>query len=162
MEIEIRYLHILLFQALVPRESLTSDPVSLTYVITLAEHQLSTDLHVTNTSTSTEYPPKPLEFQALLHTYIRAPAQQVHVNGLSGLYYTDKTAAELLRQRETRPVVDVQNFTDSVYEDGPREYEVTWPTGGIRVKAINLKDVVVWNPSSQAGSKLADMEAGGW
>lgn len=148
--------------AYTPTSEQSQDPVTLAYVVTLAEHQLSTDLHVTNTSTSTEFPPSPIHFQALLHTYLRAPASSVHISGLNGLYYTDKTQDGTPRQQETRRVVDVLNYTDAVYEDGPRSYEVTWPGGGIHVKAIGFKDIVVWNPSKEAGSKLADMEEGGW
>ena len=134
----------------------------MAYVVTLTEHELSTDLHVSNTSTSTEFPPKPIVFQALLHTYIRAAANSVHVGGLNGLYYTDKTQNGTPRQQEARRVVDVQRFTDSVYEDGPRSYDVTWSGGGIHVKAVGFKDIVVWNPNEEAGKKLADMEDGGW
>jgi len=141
-----------------PDASLTKDPVTLAYVITLAEHQLSTNIHVTNTSTSDQA----IEFQALLHTYIRAPALSAHISGLTGLFFTDKTVGGTPRQREDRAIADVQNFTDSVYENGPREYDVTWAEGGIKVKAIGFKDVVVWNPNADAASKLADMEEGGW
>ncbi|KAH8120468.1 galactose mutarotase-like protein [Phellopilus nigrolimitatus] len=140
---------------------LTQDQVALAYVVTLAEHQLSTDLHVTNTSTAGS---APLTFQALLHTYFRAPAKSLHVDGLKGLYYTDKTLGSIPPPRsiEQRAVADVQQITDSVYENGPREYTVTWPAGGIKVKAIGFKDVVLWNPGATAGSKIADMEEGGW
>jgi len=143
-----------------PDRSLTADEVKLVYVITLAEHQLSTNLHVENTSKST-----PLEFQALLHTYIRAPAKSLHISGLNGLTYvdkTDKTQTEPAKKAEKRAVVDVLQFTDFVYEDGPRDYEVTWPDGGIKIHAIGFKDVVVWNPRETEGTKIGDMEEGGW
>ncbi|KAI5123750.1 hypothetical protein M0805_000342 [Coniferiporia weirii] len=142
---------------LTPDISLTGDHVALAYVITLAEHQLSTDLHVTNASTSA-----PVEFQALLHTYLRAPAASAHIEGLHGLTYTDKTLAGTPKMVEKRAVADVQQFTDFVYEDGPGEYVVTWPQGGVNVKAIGFKDVVVWNPNMAAGIKITDMEEGGW
>ena len=129
----------------------------LAYVITLAEHQLNTDLHVTNTS-----PDKPLAFQALLHTYIRAPKAAAHIDGLQNLSYLDKTVAGNQKLRETRAVADVHQFTDYVYENGPREYTVTWPDGGLKMKAIGFKDVVLWNPGSQKGSEIGDMEEGGW
>ncbi|EPQ60813.1 galactose mutarotase-like protein [Gloeophyllum trabeum ATCC 11539] len=141
-------------------------PFHLAYVVTLAEHQLSTDLHVKNTSQTTSTPPDALEFQALLHTYIRAPANDVLIFPLQGKKYYDKTEpteqARNQPKEETRAGVDVKAFTDSVYEDVAGKYEVTWPGGSIEVKAKNFKDVVVWNPSAEAGSKLADMEDGGW
>lgn len=58
--------------------------------------------------------------------------------------------------------MDVLKFTDSVYENAPGKYTVTWPGGGVEVNAKNLKDVVVWNPQAEAGAKIGDMEAGGW
>ena len=150
------HLTLIMISALVPDLSLTQDEVELSYAITLAEHQLATDIHVTNKSTST-----PLEFQALLHTYIRAPAANVVVDGLSGVTYTDKTQ-QGAKVVESRALVDVKKFTDSVYENGPGEYTVTWPDGGLKVRAIGFKDVVVWNPNAEAGSKMNDMEVGGW
>ncbi len=59
-------------------------------------------------------------------------------------------------------MVDVSKFTDSVYEDAPGVYEVKWEGGGVQVKALGMKDVVVWNPRAEAGSKMGDMEEGGW
>lgn len=148
--------------AFAPGLSLTSDPVSLAYVVTLTEHQLSSDIHVTNTTTSASVDAPTVEFQALLHTYIRAPAADVRVKGLAGLSYKDKTQSDFQVKQEQRELVDVQSFTDSVYENGPRHYQITWPGGEIDVKAIGLKDVTIWNPNVEAGRKLSDMEEGGW
>lgn len=131
--------------------------------MTLAEHQLSTDLHVTNTGLSTS---PPLVFQALFHNYIRAPSSEVLVTPLQGLKYYDKTeATDELRSRpkeEKRSAVDVRIFTDSVYEDAPGTYHITWPNDEITIRTKNLKDVVVRNPQKEAGSKIGDMEEGGW
>ncbi|KAF8642246.1 hypothetical protein AX16_009521 [Volvariella volvacea WC 439] len=136
-------------------------PFQLAYVVTLAEHQLSTDLHVTNPSASDV-----LEFQALFHNYIRAPANDVIVTPLENLLFYDKTEAteegRSTPKTETRAGVDVRRFTDSVYEDAPGNYEVAWPGGGIGIRTRNLKNVVVWNPQAEAGSKIGDMEDGGW
>lgn len=148
--------HILAF---IPYKSLTDDAVHLSYVVTLSEHQLSTDLHVTNTSS---FPlSKPLSFQALLHTYLLCPSQSIRVTNLKGLIYTDKTVAGTPRKTEERDLVDVKEFTDFVYEDAPGAYEVQWEGGGMRIKSIGMKDVVVWNPR-ETGSKMGDMEDGGW
>jgi len=136
-------------------------PVLLEYVVTLAERQLSTDLHVTNQSDNDS-----LQFQALFHNYIRAPAKDVKISPLAGKSYFDKTEstpeARATPKLEQREGVDVQKFTDSVYEDGGQAYDITWPQGGIRIKSENLKDVVVWNPQDAAGKAMADMEDGGW
>lgn len=140
-----------------------SKPFHLSYVVTLAEHQLSTDLHVKNTSTSTSFPPDVLEFQALFHNYIRAPSKDVLVHSLQNLKYVDKVDSSFQGLKtETRAGVDVRKFTDSVYEDAPQKYEITWPGGGLELRSTHLKDVVVWNPQAEAGSKIGDMEEGGW
>ncbi|CAL1695852.1 unnamed protein product [Somion occarium] len=137
-------------------------PFELAYVVTVAEHQLSTNLHVKNTGLSTT---GHLEFQALFHNYIRAPADEVVITPLHGVTYYDKTepTEELKAQAktETRPAVDVQNFTDFVYENAPGKYVVTSPTGKLEIKTKNFPNVVVWNPQAEAGSKIGDMETGG-
>ena len=135
-------------------------PFHLSYVVTLAAHQLSTDLHVTNTSFADT-----LEFQALLHNYLRAPADQVVISPLQNLSYYDKTEvteeARAIPKIETRAQVDVRRYTDSVYENAPLEYDISWPTGKVEIKATHFKDLVVWNPQ-QEGQKIGDMEENGW
>jgi len=141
---------------------------SLTYVVTLSAHQLSTDLHIHNPSTNAT-----LQCQALLHTYLStAPhsSTTVSITPLTGLSYFDKVAGQ--DKVEDREKVDVKAFTDSIYKgagadfraDGGK-YEVRWgPNGetGVNVRANGFGDVVVWNPREEAGSKLGDMEDGGW
>lgn len=128
-------------------------------MVTLGAHQLSTNLHVHNTSPDTS-----LEFQALLHTYFAVPASEVSITPLQGLSYYDKTEkteeARATAKIETREAVDVRKVTDSVYENASGRYHITWVGGDIHVRS-NLKDVVVWNPQ-QDGAKIGDMEDGGW
>lgn len=127
----------------------------LSYVVTLAAHQLSTDIHVKNTDDKT------LAFQALLHTYYAAEATKVQVIPLKGLTYINKVknGAE---ETEEREAVDVLRFTDSVYKNASQEYEIDTGLSKIRLKSRELNDVVVWNPGPEAGAKIADMEDGGW
>ncbi|KAI0825135.1 galactose mutarotase-like protein [Trametes gibbosa] len=138
-------------------------PFHLEYVVTLAEHQLSTGLHVKHSGLSTS---APFEFQALFHNYIRAPANEVLISPLIGVSYYDKTEAteeaRAIPKVETREGVDVKMFTDFVYENAPGKYDVTSPSSTIEIKTTNFKDVVVWNPQQEAGSKIGDMEEGGW
>lgn len=150
--------------ALEPTDSIKqrfSKSFHLAYVVTLAEHQISTDLHVKNTATS-----EPLEFQALLHSYIRVPANEVLIKPLKGVSYLDKTeASEELRARpkvEERDAVDVKWFTDSVYEGAPGKYELSWHSNLVEIRAHGFPNVVVWNPQKEAGEKIGDMENGGW
>jgi len=131
----------------------------LHYVVTLAEHQLSTDLHVENASSNT------IEFQALFHNYIKAPSDNTLIYPLTGKSYYDKTEATEEERRspktETRDGVDVKTFTDSVYEDAGKNYEIKWLGGGLEIRTT-LNDLVVWNPQAEAGKRIADMEDGGW
>jgi hypothetical protein len=135
-------------------------PFYLTFIVKLAEYQLSTELHVKNMSTSDD-----LEFQALFHNYIRVPASEVLIFPLEHQSYYDKTALteeeRSTLKEERRAAVDVKRFTDFVYPNASQKYEVTWPQGIIEIKATNLKDVVVWNPQ-EMGSQISDMEDGGW
>lgn len=134
----------------------------LAYVVTLAEHELSTDIHVSNPSTSLEA----LDFQALLHTYIRAPANEVAISPLLGKRYIDKTEksaeARSTLKEEKRSSVDVRAFTDFVYEDAPPKVDVSWPGGGLVLQLHGFTTLTVWNPQAEAGSKIGDMEEDGW
>ena len=104
-----------------------------------------------------------MEFQALLHNYIRATSSEVVVTPLKGLTYYDKTEPneELRMKVEARDQVDVKRFTDFVYQNAPGTYEITSPTSKLEIRAVNFKDVVVWNPQEE-GAKIGDMEDGGW
>jgi glucose-6-phosphate 1-epimerase len=136
-------------------------PVFLEYDVTLAECKLGTDLHVTNRPGTGV-----LQFQALFHNYIRAPANDVTISPLTGKNYFDKTEANaearVTPKVEDRKAVDVRKFTDSVYEDGGQAYKISWPQGGVRIETEGLKDVVIWNPQETAGKGIGDMEDGGW
>ncbi|KAI0778185.1 galactose mutarotase-like protein [Trametes elegans] len=137
-------------------------PFLLDYVVTLAEHQLTTDLHVKHIGLSTT---PAFEFQALFHNYIRAPANDVLISPLTGVSYYDKTEpteeARSTPKVESRQGVDVKKFTDFVYENAPGRYNVVWPDGEVEVRTTHLKDVVIWNPQ-EGGSKIGDMEERGW
>jgi glucose-6-phosphate 1-epimerase len=140
--------------------SVYEKPFHLAYQVKLSEHQLSTELLVKNTSATDG-----LEFQALFHNYIRAPSDVVVVTGLKTHTYFDKIDhnedGKPKEKKEARNVVDVQKITDSVYQDTPQKYKVIWPGGGLEIKSTELKDVVIWNPQ-ESGSKMGDMEDGGW
>jgi hypothetical protein len=131
--------------------------------VTLAEHQLSTDIHVTNTSSSAK-----LEFQSLLHTYLAAPAKDVLIAPLQSLTYFDKvdptSDGNPSQKLEARSFLDVKNPTDSVYEGAfiaSSELTVSWASNSVKVRAKGFKDVVIWNPGED-GKKIGDMEEGGW
>jgi glucose-6-phosphate 1-epimerase len=140
-----------------------SRPFLLTYVVAVTDRYLSTNIHVDNL-----HEKEVLEFQALLHTYIRAPADEAKITGLKDLPYYDKTEstheARETPKIETREEVTVSKYTDSVYEtDRPCEsfYTISWPDGFINIAARDFDHLVVWNPQEE-GRKLEDMEPDGW
>jgi len=116
---------------------------------------------VSNPSTS-----EALDFQALLHNYVRAPADEVSISPLLGKRYIDKTEksveARNILKEEKRSVVDVRAFTDSVYEDTPPKVDVSWPGGGLVLQLRGFTTLTVWNPQAEAGSRMGDMEENGW
>jgi glucose-6-phosphate 1-epimerase len=101
-----------------------------------------------------------------LHTYIRAPANEVVISPLLGKRYIDKTekSAEARKtlKEEKRSSVDVRAFTDFVYEDTPPKVDVSWPGGGLVLQLHGFTTLTVWNPQAEAGSKIWDMEEDGW
>jgi glucose-6-phosphate 1-epimerase len=149
----------MLFLALTPKAVVLSKypfPCKLLYTVTLAEHQLTTHLHVENIGTDS------LSFQALLHTYHRVPAAATTVTPLKGLSYINKVKSGEVAI-ENRDGVDVREFTDSIYLNANGDYEIVWDgKPRIQIRAHAFPDVVVWNPAQEAGSKLNDMEDGGW
>jgi len=155
---------IVIITALEPNDGIRavySRPFKLVYNVVLGERQLSSVLRVENTSKQADT----LEFQALLHNYIHAPADEVRITPLKGLAYYDKTEStddgRAAPKIETREEVTVSEYTDSVYEDGPLKYNVSWPDWFLNINVKNFKDVVVWNPQ-QEGRKIGDMEPEGW
>jgi len=158
------FLLLLLLEALKPSTQIMTkyEPkFEISYTVTLFENQLGTDLTVYNPPDSI----KELEFQALLHNYFRVPATSVRITPLQNAGYYDKTRAndeeKAIRRIESRAEVDVQRYTDFVYEDAHGVYTLTWPEGKIVIETKNLKDVVIWNPQEE-GNKIGDMEEGGW
>jgi glucose-6-phosphate 1-epimerase len=131
----------------------------LAYVVTLAAHQLSTDLHLFNASG------EHINFQALLHTYYAVNATTTKVTPLTGLTYLNKVKGGI-EEMEQRQEVDVTTFTDSVYKDAVSKsagkYQITDGSASLELQTRGFKDLVVWNPSQEAGTKMGDMESGGW
>ena len=148
------------FIALKPSLLKSEDPASkllLEYIVILDENDLKCDICAKNTTEQSK-----IEFQAMLRAYIRAPTAELSVEGMKSLTYKNKTKSHMPMEVEERDVVDAKNFVDFVYKDGPNDYIVSWPGGGMTVKAVGFKDVGLWRPDSEVGGKLADMEEGGW
>ncbi|GFZ51797.1 hypothetical protein JCM24511_09565 [Saitozyma sp. JCM 24511] len=131
----------------------------LAYVITLAPHQLVTDLHLTNTSSSEDF-----IFQALLHNYLAVPdANKLQITGLDkGVDYKDKVLGGKLCTWEGG-VLTIEGETDRVYQKVPsQEIKVDDGAGsGFKVRFRGFEDCTIWNPQEK-GKSMADMEDGGW
>jgi D-hexose-6-phosphate mutarotase len=155
-------LGVLTFSVLEPTEAISElwpYNFKLAYVVTLAAHQLSTDLHILNGSG------QHIDFQTLLHTYYAVNAATAKVTPLTGLTYLNKVNGGV-EETEQRHEVDVTSFTDSVYKDAVSKsagkYKITDGNVIFELHTRGFKDLVVWNPSQEAGSKIGDMESGGW
>ena len=85
-----------------PADSGFPHPFKLAYVVTLAPHQLSTDVHIVNTSDKDDF-----IFQALLHTYLAVPdASKIKITGVDkGVTYKDKTQGMIEVQSTGEPIV---------------------------------------------------------
>ena len=108
---------------------------SLTYLITLSAHQLTTELHVTNPS-----PTDTLTFQALLHTFIHANIALSIVTPLKGITYINKLKPRYLEEVEERKAIDVREPTDYIYKSARGFYQVSWGGGlGTEVHVIGVR-----------------------
>lgn len=136
-------------------------PVTLTYVVTLAAHQLVSDLHVVNKGT------EEFKFQALLHTYLRVEdAAKIQITGIeAGTVYKDKTLGGKEEQTPLGPLL-VDRELDRVYQKVPsqeiRVDDINSNGGSVKVRFRGFQDTTIWNPGEVTGSKMADMEEGGW
>ncbi|CAD6571696.1 MAG: hypothetical protein TREMPRED_000351 [Tremellales sp. Tagirdzhanova-0007] len=132
---------------------------TLTYVVTLTAHQLSTDVHITNNGD------KDFIFQALLHTYLAVPdASKISITGLDkGVAYFDKAGGRQMKQW-SGGALTIDKETDAVFHSLPSpELKLEDGTGSVLiVRFRGFEDCTIWNPQEAAGSKMADMEAGGW
>ncbi|KDO27673.1 hypothetical protein SPRG_07303 [Saprolegnia parasitica CBS 223.65] len=140
--------------------------VRLVYIVTIAQHQLTTALHITNTDTDA------WSCQALLHTYLRVDAPPsltndelpgVRVHGLKGTSYLSKVSNTT--QIEDRDHVTIASETDSVYTDAPDTLVVqAGVSNTVRIeKRASLvgsgalpSDAVVWNPWTDKAHGLGD------
>ncbi|KAK8845511.1 hypothetical protein IAR55_006226 [Kwoniella newhampshirensis] len=132
---------------------------TLAYVVTLTEHQLSTDLHITNTGS------EDFIFQALLHNYLAVPdSSKIKINGVdAGTVYKDKVLGMKLDESDGNPLV-IDKEIDRVYQKVPSQ-EITVDDGagsGFKVRFRGFEDCTIWNPQEATGSKMADMEDKGW
>jgi D-hexose-6-phosphate mutarotase len=79
----------------------------LSYVVSLSRHQLSTDIHLTNTGN------EDFKFQALLHSYFAVPdVSKITIGGLDGeMEFWDKAAGGV-KEKWTGGELKIEKETD--------------------------------------------------
>ncbi|WVN91016.1 uncharacterized protein L203_106263 [Cryptococcus depauperatus CBS 7841] len=131
----------------------------LSYVVTLTEHQLSTDLHVVNSGK------EDFIFQALLHNYLAVPdSSKIKITGIDkGTVYADKVLNFKIQEWDGSALV-IDREIDRVFQKVPsQEIVVDDGTGsGYKVHFRGFEDCTIWNPQETSGSKMSDMEDKGW
>ncbi|KAL1465001.1 hypothetical protein WDU94_004599 [Cyamophila willieti] len=128
----------------------------ITYHLVLSEKELHFNISVYNPSTA-----RPLNFNLLLHTYLKVPdVTRCSVDGLHECHYIDKLRVGQLF-RESRKKVNVSSLTDRIYQDTCQEHVITnVMCGKMRLKKHNLSDTVLWNPwhTSRGMKDMVDEE----
>ncbi len=119
--------------------------------VQLAEHELTTELAVTNTGDET------FAFTSALHTYFRiTDVRGSAIVGLGGVGYRDKVTGE--HRVESEPVLTISGEVDRIYWNAPPELRIqdSRAARDIRVRSSGFADAVVWNPGKELARKLPD------
>ncbi|KAJ2963031.1 hypothetical protein NQZ79_g1919 [Umbelopsis isabellina] len=123
----------------------------LNYTVAITANTLRTTLVVKNEDEDT------FEFKSLLHTYFRVPnIEQVAVNGLSKLTYTDKVqnGAKVVEENQK---VTVAGEVDRVYTNVPEEVSIEIENKpAFKIVKTGMKDTVVWNPWIDKAKGMGD------
>jgi glucose-6-phosphate 1-epimerase len=105
----------------------------------------------------------PLPFRFAFHTYFAVSnVSNVQVSGLDTANYSDN-----LLQRKVFPPAQVREITqeiDRVYYDvaGPVAVSDNGHNASLIIAALNLPDVVLWNPWIEKAKKMADLPDDGY
>jgi glucose-6-phosphate 1-epimerase len=119
----------------------------------LTEHELTTELAVTNTGE------EDFAFTGALHTYFRvADVRGSAILGLGGVAYRDKVTGE--HRVESEPSLTISGEVDRIFWNAPPEVRIQDGGGGreIRVRSAGFADVVVWNPWKELARTLPDLD----
>jgi glucose-6-phosphate 1-epimerase len=128
----------------------------LEYRVELGEQALAMQLRVVNTGTQA------FSFTAALHTYLRV--EDVHlaaVEGLKGLRYADSAHGEQ-ESIEQNERVTFPGEVDRIYFGTQRPVHLIQKDRRLTVQAGGFTDTVIWNPGSEKGAALADLQPGGY
>ena len=102
-----------------------------------------------------------LSFTGAVHTYLRvAEAQTTVVEPLGGARYLDSVTNSEHIQAE--PALTFGTETDRVYFNAPAKVMVREPSRVMEVAMAGFPDIVIWNPWTERGAALADLEPEGY
>ncbi|XP_078664057.1 uncharacterized protein LOC144907127 [Branchiostoma floridae x Branchiostoma belcheri] len=125
----------------------------LTYALVFGDTAFKITLKVKNTGEST------FNFTTLLHNYFRVDdIRSVTVSGMQGLEYIDKVRINNTFT-ESRELLTVGEFVDSVYINTPSSHVIKGINGGrtLRMDKENFPDTVVWNPWETMSPNFPDL-----
>ncbi|MFI4979492.1 MAG: D-hexose-6-phosphate mutarotase [Nevskiales bacterium] len=124
--------------------------------VTLGGAALETVLSVENTGKSE------ISFTAALHTYLRvAEIGAVRLHGLEGLHYRD-TAQGGIAAVESVDRLCIEGEVDRIYFNAPARLELSGAPGCLHIESAGFADAVVWNPGSERGAALSDLDQEGY
>ncbi|KAI2604482.1 galactose mutarotase-like protein [Hypoxylon fragiforme] len=128
---------------------------SIIYSVTLTPEHLGTSIVITNDGD------QPIEFQVLMHTYLRiSDITKIQVTGLEGSDYVDKVDAAQAKKQSG--AITIAGETDRVYSPAtdPTKPVIITEEGETVFNIVrdNLKDVVVWNPWTDKAAGMGDFE----
>ncbi|ORY22621.1 galactose mutarotase-like domain-containing protein [Naematelia encephala] len=132
---------------------------TLSYVVTLTKHQLSTDVHINNTGN------EDFIFQVLLHNYLAVPdVKKITITGLDkGIEFFDKAAGGKMGTWQGGELKITQETDRVMWKVPSQEIKVDDGEGsGFLVKFRGFEDCTIWNPQEKSGKNMADMEENGW
>jgi glucose-6-phosphate 1-epimerase len=128
----------------------------LEYRVELGRQNLAMRLGVVNTGTQA------FSFTAALHTYLRVEdVRLAAVEGLKGLRYADSAHAEQ-ESVEQNERVSFPGEVDRIYFGTQRPVHLIQKDRHLTVQAAGFADTVIWNPGSEKGAALADLQPGGY
>jgi glucose-6-phosphate 1-epimerase len=129
---------------------------TLDYTVRAGGQKLEMSLSVTNTGK------EPFSFTGALHTYLRvAEIEDIAIAGLEGLPYLDTVGGRKKRiQQEESLSFNIE--VDRIYLNAPKELTLQDKGRKLSIEERGFTDVVTWNPWSELGASLADLELDGY
>jgi glucose-6-phosphate 1-epimerase len=120
----------------------------------LGGQRLALRLQISNTGEA------PFSFMAALHTYFRVnDIAAARVGGLAGREYQVAGQPPAVQAGEW---LAFDGEVDRVYPQAPTPLLLRSGLGTLQIAAAGFPDVVTWNPGSQKGASLPDLEPAGY